>query len=163
MIIRTKFTLRSAFPVGSDSKEFACNAGDLSSIPGLGRSPWRREWLPTPVFLPGESHGQRRLVGYSPWGHRESDTTEQLHFTLRSNSVFCDGGRNAVARKEGMWGGGRPRWLDGTGWNSHTHHGTFQCQGVGQSLKRACACECVCECRGGLGKQMRSGSARTPL
>ena len=44
-------------------------------------------------------------MGYSPWGHRESDTTEQLHFTLRSNSVFCDGGRNAVARKEGMWGG----------------------------------------------------------
>ena len=38
--------------------------------------PWRREWLPTPVFLPGESHGQRSLVGYSPWGHKESDTTE---------------------------------------------------------------------------------------
>ena len=40
--------------------------------------PWRREWQPTPVFLPGESQGQRRLVGYSPWGHKESDTTEQL-------------------------------------------------------------------------------------
>ena len=37
--------------------------------------PWRREWLPTPVFLPGESHGQRSLVGYSPWGHKESDMT----------------------------------------------------------------------------------------
>ena len=42
----------------------------------IKKIPWRREWLPTPVFLPGESHGQRSLVGYSPWGHKESDTTE---------------------------------------------------------------------------------------
>ena len=40
--------------------------------------PWRRKWLPTPVFLPGESHGQRSLVGHSPWGRKESDTTERL-------------------------------------------------------------------------------------
>ena len=40
--------------------------------------PWRRAWQPTPVFLPGESHGQRSLVGYSSWGLKESDTTEQL-------------------------------------------------------------------------------------
>ena len=39
---------------------------------------WRREWQPTPVSLPGESHGQRSLVGYSPWGHKELDTTERL-------------------------------------------------------------------------------------
>ena len=38
--------------------------------------PWRREWLPTPVFLPGELHAQRSLLGYSPWNHKESDTTE---------------------------------------------------------------------------------------
>ena len=43
--------------------------------------PWRREWLPTPVFLPGEFHGQRSLVGYSPWGCNESDTTERLTHT----------------------------------------------------------------------------------
>ena len=41
---------------------------------------WRREWPPTPVLLPGKSHGLRSLVGYSPWGRKESDTTEQLHF-----------------------------------------------------------------------------------
>ena len=41
---------------------------------------WRRQWHPTPVLLPGESHGQRSLVGYSPWGRKESDTTERLHF-----------------------------------------------------------------------------------
>ena len=48
--------------------------------PWVGKIPWRRKWQPTPVFLPGESHGQRSLVGYSPRGRKESDTTEQLHF-----------------------------------------------------------------------------------
>ena len=46
--------------------------------PWVGKMPWRREWLPTPVFLPGEYHGQRRLAGYSPQGRKESDITEQL-------------------------------------------------------------------------------------
>jgi len=40
----------------------------------VGKIPWRREWLLTPVFLSGEFHGQRSLEGYSPWGHKESDT-----------------------------------------------------------------------------------------
>ena len=48
----------------------------MGPIPGSGRFPWRREWQPTPVFLPGKSHGQRSLVGHSLWGHRESDMTE---------------------------------------------------------------------------------------
>ena len=56
--------------------------GDLGSIPGLGRFPWRRKWEPTLVFLPGESHGWRNLLGYSPRGSKESDTTKQLHFTI---------------------------------------------------------------------------------
>ena len=60
-----------------------CNVGDLGSIPGSGRFPWGRKWQPTPVFLPGESHGQTNLVGYSPQGHKESDTTERLHFHFR--------------------------------------------------------------------------------
>ena len=42
--------------------------------------PWRRKWQPTPVLLPGESHGWRSLAGYGPWGCKESDTTEWLHF-----------------------------------------------------------------------------------
>ena len=50
-------------------------------VRSLGRGvPWRRKWQSTPVLLPGKSHGQRCLVGYSPWGRKESDTTEQLHF-----------------------------------------------------------------------------------
>ena len=67
------------FPSSSDSKESACNAGDLGSIPGLGRSPGEGTGY-TPVFLPGEFHGQRSLVGCSPQGCKESDTTERLHF-----------------------------------------------------------------------------------
>ena len=127
------------FPGGSEVKASACNAGDLGSIPGLGRSPgegngnplqysclenpmdgaawwatvhgvtksWtrlsdfttlqycvdfchtltcirRRQWHPTPVLLPGKSHGWRSLVSCSPWGREESDTTEWLpfHFSL---------------------------------------------------------------------------------
>ena len=50
--------------------------------PWVGKIPWRKIWQSTPVFLPGESHGWRSLVGYSPWGCKESDTTEQLHLTL---------------------------------------------------------------------------------
>ena len=60
---------------GPDGKESACNAGDLGLIPGLGK--WRREWLPTPVFLAGEFRGQRSLADYSPWGLKESDMTER--------------------------------------------------------------------------------------
>ena len=64
------------FPSGSDGKESACNSGDRGSIPGLGRPPWTREWLPTPIFLLGECHGQRSLASYSPWGRKELDRTE---------------------------------------------------------------------------------------
>ena len=67
-------------PGGSEVKASAWNAGDLGSIPGSGKIPWRRKRQPTPVLLPGESHGGRSLVGYSPWGGKELDTTERLHF-----------------------------------------------------------------------------------
>ena len=50
--------------------------------PWVWKMPWRRGWQPAPVFLPGESCGQRSLVNYSPWGHKESDMTEQLALLL---------------------------------------------------------------------------------
>ena len=53
-----------------------------------GKIPWRRKWQPTPIFLPGKFHGLRSLVGYSPWGCKESDTTEQFHFHLRVERHF---------------------------------------------------------------------------
>ena len=49
--------------------------------PWVGKIPWRKKWLPTPVFLPGECHGQRSLEGYSAWDCKESDMTEQLTHT----------------------------------------------------------------------------------
>ena len=73
--------LELGFPWSSTGKESACSAGDLGLIPGLGRPPWRRKWKPTPVSLPGKSHGQRSLVGCSPWGRRELGTSEQLTLT----------------------------------------------------------------------------------
>jgi len=62
-----------SFPGGSES---ACSAGDLGLILWLGRSPGKEKWLPTSVFLPGKFHRQRSLMGYSPWGHKESDMTD---------------------------------------------------------------------------------------
>ena len=50
--------------------------------PWVGKISWRREWLPTPIFWPGEFHRQRSLAGYSPWGCKELDMTEQLTLTL---------------------------------------------------------------------------------
>ena len=61
--------------------ETAFNTEDLGFNPWVGKIPWRSERQPTPVSLPGESHGQSRLVGYSPWGHKESGTTELLTFS----------------------------------------------------------------------------------
>ena len=62
---------------GSDCKESACNAGD-GFDPWVGKIPWRRERLPTPIFLLGELYGERSLAGYSSWGLKEWDMTERL-------------------------------------------------------------------------------------
>ena len=79
------------FPGGSDGKESACNAGDSGLIPG-GKIPWRKVRQPTPVFLPGESHGQRSTAGYSPQGRQESDMTELLSVTHSSLEEGFPGG-----------------------------------------------------------------------
>ena len=63
--------LPKGFPGGSDGKTSAYNAGDLG-----WEDPLEEEMATPPVFLPGKSHGQRSLVGYSPWGCKESDTIE---------------------------------------------------------------------------------------
>ena len=65
--------LLKGFPGGSDGKEAACNAGDPGLIPGSGISPGEENGNSTPVFSLGEFYGQRSLVGYSPWGHNESN------------------------------------------------------------------------------------------
>ena len=72
-------------------KESACNArdsGNIGLIPGWGRSPRGKAWWPTPLFLPGDSRGQRSLVGYSPQGHKQSDTTELTEHTHTHTASF---------------------------------------------------------------------------
>ena len=67
------------FPDGSGGKESACNTGnigDMGQIPVSGRSAGGKKWQPNLVFLPEKLHGQKVLVGYSPWGCKESGTTE---------------------------------------------------------------------------------------
>ena len=78
------------FLSGSGGKESACNAGHLGLIPG-GKMHWRREWLPTPILLSRELHGQRSLARYSPRDSQELDTTEQLTLPpfLLDRSVRC--------------------------------------------------------------------------
>ena len=69
-------------PKWCSTKEFACQfrrCRRRGFSPWVRKIPWRRKWQPTPVFLPGESHEQRSLAGYSPWGGTESDTTESVH------------------------------------------------------------------------------------
>ena len=65
---------RGIFPDGSVSKEYTYNVGDLGSIHGSGKIPWRKKWQPILIFLPGKSHGQWSLVGYSLWSCKESNT-----------------------------------------------------------------------------------------
>ena len=80
VIVITNYCLYSyGFPGGAGGKEPACQRRRRKRHgfkPWLGKIPWRRAWQPTPEFLPGESHGQRSLVGHSPWSHKELAMTE---------------------------------------------------------------------------------------
>ena len=67
--------------------------------------PWRRAWQPTPVFLPGESHGQRSLVGYSPWSRKESDTTELVTHTQTHTQTHTHTHTDTHTQTHGSSGG----------------------------------------------------------
>ena len=73
------------------------NAGNVGSIPGFGKIPWRRKWQSTPVLSARKSHGQRSQVGYSPWGHKESDMTWWLNINNFCNKWDSRGLRYAWA------------------------------------------------------------------
>ena len=78
----TGINIHNGLPRWHGGKESACQCRRHMRCgfdPWIGKMPGGRKWPPTPVFLPGESHGPRSLTGYSPWGRKESDTTEQLH------------------------------------------------------------------------------------
>ena len=75
-------------------KESACQHRRRRFSPWAEKIPWRRKWQPTPVSLPGKSHGQRSLMGCSPWGRKESDVTEQAQrlsskVSYNSGLEFC--------------------------------------------------------------------------
>ena len=91
-ILRTVFL---GFPGGAFGKESTCQCKrhrDSGLIPGVGKIPWKRTWHPTPVFLPGKFHGQRSLVGYSPGGCKELDTTEHRADFVVDQKQLSDGG-----------------------------------------------------------------------
>ena len=73
-------TILLGFPGGSVVKNLTCRRPRFN--PWVEKIPWRKKWQPTPVLLPGKFHGQRSLVGYSPWDHKELDMTEQLTLSL---------------------------------------------------------------------------------
>ena len=77
VIIGMKIDMKG-FPGGARGKEPACQCRKLKERlqPWVRKIPWKGAWQPTPVFLPGESHEQRSLVGYSPWSRKELDMTE---------------------------------------------------------------------------------------
>ena len=75
-----------AFQVAQWLKNLPANAEDTRDHSWDGKIPWRRKWQRTPIFLTGKFHGQRSLVGYSPWGHKESDSTE--YTTTESGLLF---------------------------------------------------------------------------
>ena len=77
----------SSVPGGSDRQRTCLQCGKPGLDPWDGKIPWRREWQPTAVFLPGEFRGQRSLAGYSPWGCKESDMTERFSVTHSLSSV----------------------------------------------------------------------------
>ena len=71
---------KAGFPGGASGKELACECRRCKKrgfSSWVGKIPWRRKWQPTPVLLPGESHGQRGLVGYGLQGHKELETPEE--------------------------------------------------------------------------------------
>ena len=100
---------------------------------------WRRKWQPTPVLLPGKFHGWRSLVGYSPIGHKESDTTEQLHFLSFYSSFWRSKWQPTPVFLPGESHGQRSlvgysllgcKELDMTKQHTHTHTHTQQIPGI---------------------------------
>ena len=85
--------LNMGFLGGASDKESACQCRRFKRRginPWVGKIPWSRKWHPTPVFLPEKFQGQRSLVGYSPWGYKESNLTKQLKtHPLNACSTFC--------------------------------------------------------------------------
>ena len=99
----------------SDARKSAHNSRRPGFNPWMRMIPWRREWLPTPVFLPGKSHGQRSLVGFSPWGRKESNTTERLPFHFHFHALEKEMATHSSVRAWRIPGTGEPGGLPSMG------------------------------------------------
>ena len=88
MAVRLAEGTQPRLPWWLNGKESTCQRRRLKFDSWVGKIPWKREWHPTPVCLPGEFHGQRSLVGYSPWGCKGSDWTEQLIHAVRTKQFL---------------------------------------------------------------------------
>ena len=104
---------------------------------------WRRKWQPTPVFLPGESQGRRSLVGCSPWGRTESDTTEATWQAGRQALCICEFFPSSSGGKESACNAGNPALIPGSGRSPG--------EGNGNPLQYSC-----------LGNSMDSGAWQAP-
>ena len=85
------------------SRQSACQCWRCRLVPWVWKSPRRREWQPTPAFLPGEFLGQRSLAGYSPWGCKKLDMTERLHLLTNFCYLFFFIIVYFLATSWGMW------------------------------------------------------------
>ena len=85
-------------------KDLPANAGDMRRRldTWVGKIPWKRAWQPIPEFLPGESHEQRRLVGYNPWGCEELDTTEVTQHAYSTHILSGHTPRSEISESESM-------------------------------------------------------------
>ena len=97
--------LSSSSPRWQSGKESACQFRRHGFDSWVGKIPWWRKWRPTPVFLPGKFQGQKSLVGYSPWGHDESDTSEWLHTQRHLGTSAGSPGKNRRPEitQDGFW------------------------------------------------------------
>ena len=112
------------------------------------RCSWRRQWQTTPVLLPGKSLGQRSLVGCSPWGHEESDTTEQLHFHF-SLSCIREGNGNPLQcfclenpKDGGAWWAAVHGVAQSRTWLKQLSSSSTRCSGCLYWAIRSCATMC---------------------
>ena len=95
-------------------KQSACQCRRCGFHPWVRKIHWRRKWQPTWVFLPGKFHGQRSLVGYSPWDCKELDTTEHLSKSIHCSNIEFLSIHTMLGKIEGnrRRGQQRIRWLD---------------------------------------------------
>ena len=119
--------------------------------PWVGKMPWRREWLLTPIFLPGKSHGQRNLVGYGPWGRRESTQLKQLSSSNRSRELRSQWCRQKKKRQLlGLLHAISPEKREISTYDTESFSSSSLCSpflhGIYMDMKRArsfCASECL--------------------